>query len=68
MLASNQNRNMLPHTYGKKLFLVKINLHQRIINENNFSKYRLTVDYIEDLNLISELIKKLGVDLSWKDM
>ena len=35
--------------------------------ENNFSKYRLTVDYIEDLNLISELIKKLGVDLSWKE-
>ena len=35
--------------------------------ENNFSKYRLTVDYIEDLNLISELIKKLGVELSWKE-
>ncbi len=35
--------------------------------KNNFSKYRLTVDYVEDLNLVSELIKKLGVDLSWKE-
>ena len=27
----NQNRNMLPHTCQNSTFLVKINLHQRII-------------------------------------
>lgn len=34
--------------------------------ENDNSKYRLTVDYIEDFELISELIKQLGNDLPWQ--
>jgi spore coat polysaccharide biosynthesis protein SpsF len=34
--------------------------------KNDNSKYRLTVDYIEDFELISELIKQLGDDLRWQ--
>ena len=30
------------------------------------SKYRLTVDYIEDFELVNELIKELGNDLPWQ--
>jgi spore coat polysaccharide biosynthesis protein SpsF (cytidylyltransferase family) len=36
-------------------------------NQIDYSNYRITVDTIEDFNLIEKLILKLGFDKSWKD-
>ena len=38
-----------------------------IKNSDDFSKYRLTVDTIEDFILIKNLIDNLGVDKGWRD-
>ena len=65
MLTSNQT-GTCQYIWKNSIFLVKINLHQRIINVKITFKYRLIVLYWFKSNI--ELIKKLGVELSWKGM
>lgn len=36
-------------------------------NPENYSKYRITVDTIEDFEVIKYLIEELGQELEWKE-
>ena len=38
-----------------------------VANPENYSKYRITVDTIEDFEVIKYLIEELGQDLGWKE-
>ena len=38
-----------------------------LINDTDYSDYRLTVDTIEDFQLIEKVIHNLGTDRTWKD-